>query len=225
MTNKITIIAIFCLLLFQSCATVKVVNSWKADKTKVDDFKKRNILVIARANNNRARIAFEKEIANQLRANGIKATESFTKAPNMHAEKEMSEERKTMIRSILNSEGFDGIVITVVKDKKQTTTTGTNGVYMGASYSNFYPRHYGGFYNYYSYPYAYGSYYNSFGGQIAGSTYTTTSTDYVLETVFYNLNELEDDQLVAVVAANLDDPKDAFKTAEKYVDEMVKALQ
>lgn len=225
MTNKITIIAIFCLLLFQSCATVKVLTAWKADQTKVDDFKKRKILVIARANNNRPRIAFEREIADQLRSLGIKATESYTKAPNLHANKEMSEERKTMMRSLLNSEGYDGVVITVVKDKKQTTTTGTNGVYMGASYSNFYPGYYGSFYNYYSYPYAYGPYYNSFGGQIAGSTYTSTSTNYVLETIFYNLNESEDDQLVAVVTANLDDPKDAFKTAKKYVDEMVKALQ
>ncbi len=225
MSNKITIIAIFCLLLFQSCSSVKVVNAWKADQTKVDDFKKRNILVIVRANNELARIAFEKEIADQLRVRGIKATESYTKAPNMHANKEMSEERKVMMRSILNSEGFDGVVITVVKDKQQTTSTSSSGIYMGASYSNFYPGYYGSFNNYYAYPYAYGSYYNSFGGQIAGSTYTSTSTDYVLETIFYNLSESEDDQLVAVVTTNLDDPKDAFKTAQKYVDEMIKALQ
>lgn len=224
MTNKTGVYAIIFLILFQSCSTVKVANAWKAEKPNVEDFKKRNIIVLARTNNDQARIAFEMEIANQLRAKGMKATESYTRAPQIYPNKEMTEERVAFIKSLLESEGYDGIIITVVKDKQQTTTTGYNGLYMGASYSNFYPGYYGSFYNYYSYPYAYGSYYDSFGGQIAGSTYTRTNTNYVLETVAYDLKESSDQQLIAVVTTNLDDPKDAFKTAKKYVDEMMKAL-
>jgi ribosomal protein S11 len=225
MFNKITIIAIFCLLLFQSCSSTKVLNSWKADSGRVDEFKKKKVLVIARTANDYARMKFEREIADQLRAKGIKATESYTKAPKIYPNKEMSEERMAFIRSLLDSEGYDGIVITVIKDKQQTTSTSTNGVYFGASYSNFYPAYYGGFYNYYSHPYAYGSYYDSFGGYIPTSTSTRTTTKYVLETIAYNLDASGDDQIVAVVTTNLDNPKDAAKTAKKYVDEIMKSFQ
>ena len=171
------------ILTLQSCSSTKVLNSWKADQDKVAEFKKKNVLVIARTNNDQARIAFEREIASQLRAKGIKATESYTKAPKIHANREMTEERLALIRSLMDSEGFDAVVITVVKDKTQTTTTSSSGVYFGASYSNFYPGYYGGFYDYYSYPYAYGSYYDSFGGYVPLSTTTRTSTKYVLETI------------------------------------------
>ena len=73
--------------------------------------------------------------------------------------------------------------------------------------------------------FAYGSYYDSFGGFIPTSTSTRTYTDYVLETVAYNLDEAADQQLVAVVTTNIDDPKDAYKTAEKYVDNIMKSLE
>jgi len=224
MRHKITLIAIFSILLFQSCSSVKVVNAWKADQEDIANFKKRNILVIARTNNEQSRIAFEMEIANQLRAKGFKATESYSKAPQLN-KAEMTEERVAFIRELMGYEGLDGVVITVVKDKQQTTTTTSNGVFFGASYSNFYPGYYGSFYNYYSYPYAYGSYYDSFGGYIPTGTSTRTNTKYVLETVAYNLNASNEDQIVAVVTTDLDDPKDAFKTAKKYVDEMMKALE
>lgn len=213
------------ILTLQSCSSTKVLNSWKADQDKVAEFKKKNVLVIARTNNDQARIAFEREIASQLRAKGIKATESYTKAPKIHANREMTEERLALIRSLMDSEGFDAVVITVVKDKTQTTTTSSSGVYFGASYSNFYPGYYGGFYDYYSYPYAYGSYYDSFGGYVPLSTTTRTSTKYVLETIAYNLDQSSNDQIVAVVTTSLNDPKNAPKTAKTYVEEIMKSLE
>jgi hypothetical protein len=226
MSHKITVFVLFCVLLLQSCSSIKVLNSWKADNDKVEDFKKKNVLVIARTADNTARIAFEREIAGQLRAKGIKATESYTKAPKIYPNKEITEERVAFIKELMGYEGFDAVVITVIKDKQQTTSTTQNGVYFGATYSNFYPAYYGSFYNYYSYPYAYGSYYDSFGGYIpVGGTSTRTYTKYVLETVAYNLDQSSDDQIVAVITTNLDDPKNASKTAEKYVDEIMKSLE
>ena len=41
-------------LSFQSCGTVKVVNTWTAEGDAVANFKQKNILVIARTNNNTA---------------------------------------------------------------------------------------------------------------------------------------------------------------------------
>jgi hypothetical protein len=209
----------------QNCSSTKVLDAWKAEKSVVDIFKTKNILVIARTANNQARIAFETEIANELRSRGLKATESFTKAPKIYPNKEMSEERMELIKSLMKSEGFNAVVLTVIKDKQETTRTSNNGVYVGASYLTSYPGYYGGFYNYYSQPYAYGPYYDSFGGYIPTETTTYVETSYVLETVAYNLDESTDKQLVAVVTTSLDDPKESHKTADKYVASMIKHLE
>jgi hypothetical protein len=208
----------------QNCSSSKVLDSWKAEPSIVDLFKTKKVLVIARAANDNARYTFEKEIADALRERGINASESYHLAPKIYPHTEISEERMAFIKSIMDSEGYNAVVLTVVKDKKQTVRTSSSGIYVGASYSAYYPGYYGAFYNYYSYPYAYGSYYNSFGGYIPTSTSTSVSTDYVLETVAYNLDKSDDNQLVAVVTSSLEDPKESHKTAEKYVALLVNAL-
>ncbi|OUR94345.1 hypothetical protein A9Q87_01485 [Flavobacteriales bacterium 34_180_T64] len=223
--NYYLILLFFTFFLFQNCASTQVVDAWKAEPSVVELFKQKNVLVIARTANTQARLAFENEIADALRERGIKATVSYSKAPKIYPNREITEERMEMIRSLMASEGFDAVVLTVIKDKSQTERTSTNGVYFGASYSNYYPGYYGGFYNYYSYPYAYGSYYNSFGGYIPTSTSTYVDTKYVLETVAYNLNEATENQLVAVVTTNIDNPKDSYKTADKYVALLIKHLE
>ena len=226
MKNIIRIsLLILSILMFNNCSSTKVLDAWKAEESVVDLFKTKNILVIARTANNQARIAFETEIANNLRSKGLNATESFTKAPKIYPNKEMSEERMELIKSLMKSEGFNAVVLTVIKDKEETTRTSNNGVYVGASYLTSYPGYYGGFYNYYSQPYAYGSYYDSFGGYIPTETSTYVETSYVLETVAYNLDESGEKQLVAVITTNLHDPKESHKTAYKYVASMMKHLE
>ncbi|MFT5848673.1 MAG: hypothetical protein ACJARX_001201 [Psychroserpens sp.] len=212
-------------LFFQNCASTKVLDAWKAEPSVVELFKEKKVLVIARTSNDRARLAFEQEIVKALGERGIKATESYSKAPKIHPNREMSEERLNFIKGLMKSEGFDAVVLTVIKDKKVTERVTSNGIYFGASYGNYYPGYYGGFYNYYSYPYAYGSYYDSFGGYIPTSTSTSYDTKYVLETVAYNLDEGEENQLVAVVTMSIDNPKEAYKTAGKYVDLMIENLE
>ena len=218
----------FCLFLlvsvfFYSCSSVKVLDAWRGEPESIEKFKTKNVLVFTRTADGSARIAFEEAIANEIRKDGIKVTESFKKFPKVHMNREMTKEREEMISSILDSEGYNGIVITTVKDKEQTTRTENTGVYVGASYG--YPGYYGGFYNYYRHPYAYGPYYSGFGGYIPTGSTTRTSTTYILETVAYNLDEPEENQLVFVVTTSLDDPSNAYKTAEKYVAKIVQAFQ
>jgi len=226
MKKNLSILVLFAFsFLFQNCGSVKVRDSWTAEEETVAKFKQKKILVLARTADNTARIAFEEALANEMRARNYNATESFKKFPKIYAQKEITEERVAFIESILNSEGYTGIVIVAVKDQETTTTTSSTGIGVGVSSGYGYPGYYGGFYNYYRTPYAYGPYYNSFGGYIPTSTSTSTSTTYILETVFYNLDEPEENQLVAVVTTELDDPKEAYKTAEKYVETMVKSFQ
>lgn len=212
-------------LLFQNCSTIKVLDTWKSEESVVDLFKTKNILVIARTANNQARVEFETEIAEQLRTKGLKVTESFTKAPNIHAQKEMSEERMELMKSLMKSEGFNAVVLTVIKDKQETTRTSYSGIHVSGAYLNTYPGYYGGFFNYYSQPYAFGPYYDSFDGYLPTNTTSYVEKDYILETVAYNIDEPADKQLVAVVTTRLNDPKESHKTAHKYVAEIMKHLQ
>ncbi|MGB5203914.1 hypothetical protein [Eudoraea sp.] len=228
--NLHILVALFAVIFLYNCGSVKVRDLWTGEDEAIAKFKEKKILVYARTADNTARIAFEEALANELRERGYNVTESFKKFPKIHAQKEISEERLAFVQSILDSEGYNGIVVVAVKNEEQVTTTSSSGVGIGVSggypgYYGGYPGYYGGFNNYYRTPYAYGSYYNSFGGYIPTSTTTRTSTNYVLETVFYNLDEPEENQLVAVVTSELEDPKEAYKTAGKYVETMVKAFE
>ena len=211
-------------LIFHSCSTVKILDAWKADQEVINSFKEKNILVIARTADHNSRVDFEEEITNQMRERGFKVTESFMRVAQLHPEKEMTEERKALIKKILEIEGYSGIVVTTIKDKEEITRISSNGIYMGATYGNYYPGYYGSFYNYYSNPYASGNYYGGFGGYVPVSTSTSTRTNYVLETVAFNLDKSQENQIVAVITSEIKNPKDAHKTAVEFVNKVMQAL-
>lgn len=217
-----SILSLSLIIILNSCSSVKVLDSWKADN--VDSIKDKNILVIARTANNQARIAFENEIVNQLTERGMKATASFTKFPNINPDKEVDEERLEMIKTILANEGFDGVVLTVIKDYEEQTKTVTDGGYYAGGtyggYGGYYPAYYGGFYGYYRSPYSYSTY----GSYVPSTTTTYNVKIYVLETVAYNLAEPEGKQLVAVTTTKIDDPSNVTKVAAEYVKAITKSL-
>ncbi|MEX0273205.1 MAG: hypothetical protein AB3N16_02395 [Flavobacteriaceae bacterium] len=217
---------IICIPFLIQCSSskIEVYDTWKADANVIETFKSKNVLVIARTANDNARIAFEEEIAKQLRAMGVKCTESFMKVPKIHPNVEMSEKRLALIKSLLDSEGFTGIVLTSIKDKQKTVSTHTSGVRVGF-YGNYYPDYYGNFYDYYAYPYAYGNYYNSFEGYIPTSTSTSVSTTYVLETIAYSLDESPEKQLAAVVTTSVRDPRKASEIAKAYVEKIMSKME
>ena len=202
------------LLVFNACSSVKVLDSWKADN--VNSIKDKNILVIARTANIQARIAFENEIVKQLTSTGKKATASFTKFPNINHDEEVTEERQNMMLTILKNEGFNAVLLTVIKDFQEQTETVTDGGY----YVGNYPMYYGGFNRYYRHPYSYSTY----GSYIPSTTTTYNTKTYVLETVAYNLDEPEGKQLVTVVTSKIEDPSTVTKTAEEYVNMITKSL-
>lgn len=207
------------ILLSSGCSSVKVLNSWKADNA--DSIKDNNFIVIARTANTQARIAFENEIVKQLSERGMNATASFTKFPTLNPDKEVSEERKSEIISTLENEGFNAVVLTVVKDVQELTeTTKDGGYYAGGNYYGFYPRYYGGFNGYYHNPMSY----STLGNYVPASYTTTTSHNYILETVIYNLDETDEKQLVAVVTSKLEEPQNAGDAAKQYVKAITKSF-
>ena len=220
MKNSVKLIlSLTLILLFSGCSSVEVLNSWKADSA--DSVKDNNFIVIARTANTQGRIAFENEIVKQLTAKGMKATASFTKFPKLNPDQEVSEEKKAEIVKILEQEGFNAVVLTVIKDVQEVTqTTQDGGGYAGGNYYGYYPRYYGGFNRYYYHPMSYSTL-----GVYEPTTYTTsTSKNYILETVIYDLEQTDEKQLVAVVTSKIEDPENASSAAGQYVKAITKSF-
>ena len=214
-----SILSLTVILILNACSSVKVQDSWKADN--VDTIKDKNIIVIARTDKQQARIAFENEIVNQLTARGMKATASFTKFPKLNPNQKITEEKSKMIKDILQKEGFNGVVLTVIKEIQDVSKTVTEGAhYAGGNYYGYYPRYYGGFRGYYYNPLSY----STLGVYEPETTTTYSATNYVLETVVYNLDETDEKQLVAVVTSKIEDPESASKTAKQYVKAITKSF-
>ncbi len=217
---SVLFICIVGFLSFQNCSSVKVLDSWKSDS--VSNVKQNNFLVVARTDNKQARVAFENEIVNEMLSKGYKATASFTKFPSMNPDEKMTEAKQKQIKQLLENEGFDGVVLTVLKDlKEETRLVEEGGYYAGGNYFGYYPRYYGRFYNYFSHPMAM----STLGNYVPASTTEYTSKVYVVETTVYDLKATGENQLIAVVTSKIDNPESVSTTAKDYVSKITKSLQ
>lgn len=197
-----------------NCSSVKVVDAWKSENIK--NTKNKNFLVIARTSDNSARVAFESEMVKAMKERGLNATASYGKFPPLSKTKDMSEQNTQLIKEILGYEGFNAIVLTSIKEVRERKVTTGNNYYFNDPWHTYYPSYYGNFYGYYYQPYIYNV--NTF------SSTTYTSKTYYLESVAFNLDKTDEDQIFAVVTASIDDPKNAYKSAKKYTEEIMKAL-
>jgi hypothetical protein len=220
--NKIIFSSIYLaiFLLFSSCSSVKVIDSWKSDS--ISTIKDNNFIVVARANNLQAQIAFENEIVKQMKSNGYQATASYSKFGEMKPNEPELESDKEKFKKILELEGFNAVILTVMKDyQEETRLEKEGGYYTGGNYYGYYPRYYSSFYPYYYNPISYHSM-----GNYVEETYTTNvSKLYILETTIYNLDESEENQLVAVITSKIDNPETASGAAKEYVKEISKKLK
>ena len=196
-------------VLLSSCSSVKVLDSWKGDN--LATMSDKNILVIARTDNQQARIAIEEAMANDIRKAGFKATESYLKFNSMNPNKKVDPEK---VQAMIEKAGFKGVVMNVLKDYNESMVTEESGGYYagGTTYYGGYPGYYGGFYGYYHNPYSYSTY----GNYVPSSSTTRISKSYILETLIYNLDEPEGKQLVSVVTTQIIDPSSITKTAKAY---------
>ena len=216
-------IAVIAVLAF-GCSSIKVLDAWRGEQ--IGSIKDQNILVIARADNQLARVSFEQEIANQIKAAGLSATESHKQFPGHKPDHKLSEEEINGLKKKIQEAGFNGVAVSVLKDL-QTTTRVTEeggyytGGYTGGPYYSYYPGYYGGFYGYYGNAMSYATY----GNYVPTTLNTQTSKTYILETVIYNLSLAEEDQLVAVVTSRVDNPQNVAATAKQYAKAIAKALK
>ena len=127
------------LLVLMSCGTsVKVTDAWQADD--IDEAREEQYLVIARVDDQAGRQRFEQEIAERLRAGGVKAVESYRQYPSLNILLQLTEEEIDRWIAGIQNEGFNGIVLTVIKDATSETRTSSSGVGVGVGH---YPGYYG----------------------------------------------------------------------------------
>lgn len=205
--------------LYACVSSVTVLDAWKSDKAHT--LRDKKILVIAVSESNAGRSAFEEEITRQLTKNHVEASTSYMKFPILNEDRKLDKEAKKEFVAKINKMGFNAIIVTVVKQRNELSKTIEHGdYYSGGSYSEIYPQYYGGFYGYYNHPNSHPTY----GNYVPSSTETITEKHYVLETVIYNLDLPENEQLIAVVTSAVNDPKNAHEAAKEYVKKITKIL-
>ena len=222
-TNKIKAILFLLIgLALNSCSSVKVVDAWKSSN--IEEFGDNNILVVARTTNQEVRAAFERQITDKLLERGYNATPSYTKFPTLRPNEKLTDERKEEIKNLLQSEGFNGVVLSVLKDYKERTRTIGEGAHeAGVNYGyTDWPTYVGyGFYTYYAHPLSYSTEYV----EVAAAEVTLTSKLYVLETVAYDLEQPKKKQLVALINAGVENPETMKELAHNYADAIAKRLK
>lgn len=212
---KLVLLAAMFVLTVNCGTSVKVTDAWQADD--IDEAREEQYLVIARVDDQAGRQRFEQEIAERLRAGGVKAVESYRQYPSLNVLLQLTEEEIDRWVNGIQSEGFNGIVLTVIKDATSETRTSSSGVGVGVG-------HYPGYYGDYGY---FGDYFGSVyspygysGAYIPVSQRTYTSEKYHLESVAYDLERERNKQLIAVVSVEITDPKSAAEVAPKYADKV-----
>ncbi|TNJ46406.1 hypothetical protein KFZ70_13300 [Tamlana fucoidanivorans] len=218
MKRKLQIFTLFILTLaLHNCGpSISVTDSWSAPD--VRDIKGDKMLVMARMDDLASRQLFEQEIVSKLKTEGINAVASYNQYPDIKLNEKLTDEQIDGQVSRFKKDGFETIVLTVVKDVKTEMVTQESGGYVTGGYYPMYYGYYGGFGRYY------GAFYSpyGFGGSYIPSSQRTYESDiYKLETVIYDLDRTDNRQLVAVVASSITDPDSASQVAGPYAKKVL----
>jgi hypothetical protein len=202
---------------------IKVVDSWKSEDAK--SVKSKKMLVIARTNNAKGRIAFENAIVKQLSKNNVSSDVSYNFITDVNPDKKLTEAEIENVKKDIKANGFSAVVLTVLKDKKSTIRiTKDGGYYAGASYSSeLHPMLYD-FYGYYGH--AYSMPVARYGGNYVDETFNEQeSVTYVIETLIFDLEKPNKEQLVAIVTSSVEDPVSASDIANAYASKIIQTLK
>jgi hypothetical protein len=204
-----------------NCGGVKVLNSWKSDNAST--LKSKKILVIARAQKDKNREAFENQITKQLKSRKFDATESYKAFPQLKTKDSLSKEEIGKIIDMFKKEGYNSIIVSSVTSVENLSKTLVSGGHeSGATlptYANMYPV---GFYGFYSNPIptpAFKGVYEEVEMQ------TFTQKVYVLETVAYNLDLALEDQLVARVTSKIENIEATGNLSKNYAKAIFKGIK
>ena len=221
MKKILPLILILSVLLLTSCSSFKIIKSYKSETAASMQDKK--ILVIGRSAKKDVRVAYENAITKKFVAAGYNAVSSYSQFPDFNPIAKITEEQKEQIQSILEKNGYNGVVVTSLKDyQEQSREVGAEKYETTVFYGGMnYPTAYGGFYNYFYIPGSFSA--DQVSRDTSGST--ITSKLYILETVVYDLELEEGKQLVAWVTASIENPDDSPSVATAYANSVAKGFK
>jgi hypothetical protein len=193
------------LILFFSCSSARVTDSWVNEDYK--DYQPKKILIVGLTDNLNGRVLFEEQLKTELANRGIETVESYDVFRPIFTSLKQTEGDIQKEVERISKEGFDAILISTVKGVDEKTS------YSGDTYMrNYYWRRFGRYY------YLAQDVYHLEG-------YYTKYKIYHIEASLYNLKEDNDKSLVWVASYDLVDPKQINTTVTDYVKAIVKSLE
>ncbi|SDX43153.1 hypothetical protein SAMN05444411_105166 [Lutibacter oricola] len=198
---KISSLVFLIIITITSCSSVKLIDSW--ENSKLNEINKKSIAVISKTNNDFARIQFETDISKKLNENNLKSIESYKILRKLDTSNNLSFISTKNVQNKLKKQGIDIIIATILKDTQEYTRTAVENnisVHHTVRYSRRYRK-------FFVIPY-----YNV----EPSSSYTYTSKRYILETVVYDITKDEDNQLIAILTSEVDNPKSLGKISKDF---------
>lgn len=192
-------------VLFASCSTAKVTDSWLNDTYK--DYQPKKILIIGLTDNLTGRILFEEQLKTELINRGLDAIESYKVfKPKFTSLKQTEEDIEIEIKR-LSKDGFDAVLISAVKGIDEKVS------YSGDNFKTYY------------YWRRFGHYYYLVQDVYLQEGYYSKYKIYHIEASLYNIKENDDKSLVWVASYDVVDPKQINKTVTNYVKAVIKSLE
>lgn len=187
-----------------ACNNTKLISSWKAPNTSANVNKYNKVLVVGLTGNKdrELRENIENSVAKKLQEKGINV-ETSTQAYGPKSFRTMNEEAAV---KMVNDNGFDGVVILALLDKKQESRY-TPGYATSSPYAVVRNRWYG------NYSVLYDRVYNP--------GYYTTTTDYTLEASLY---KTKGDRLLYSAQAKSFDPNSSADLANGFSKTLVQDM-
>lgn len=199
--KPIMISAFAILFSFTSCTSTKVTSSWKDEKAPAGNYKKIMVLGIIKEKDRTLREGLENELVSGLKAQGYDAQSALQEyGPKAFAK--LSEEE---IADKLKNSGYDAVLTTVLLDKtKDKNYTAGNTSYQPAGV------------------YRFGRYYTTVYDRVYTPGYYTVSTNFFLESNFY---DTKSGDLVYSVQSKALDPSSSAVLSNDYAKMVIKDMK
>ncbi|AXT63006.1 hypothetical protein D1816_22565 [Aquimarina sp. AD10] len=202
------------LILFSSCSSVKITDSWR--NLEIPKIKGKKVMVVSKTDDQTARIRFENDLVENLNKKGYHSVESYVVFPKSSPTKELTESETLEIKKKLKNNGIDVVIVTVLKHCEEYTKTTSKNDSFYAIYPSYYGLgYYRGFYGYYGTVYM---------DSEPVTVLTENAKKYILETVVYDLTQPEEKQLLSVITTEVDDPQTLGTVSIDFSKKVVKEL-
>lgn len=199
------LVYLFCVIIFNSCSSAKVNDSWKSDK--YENYKPKKVLIVGVSQNLTARKMFEETLKKEFDSRGVIAAESYDVfESSFKSTKQTEEEIEEQINS-LTKNGYDAVLISIVKGVEEKTAYSIED-----RRSRHYARRFRGDYYLYQDIYFEPKYYENY-------------KVYTIESSLYNIDPDSEKALVWVASYDIVDPKRINKTVKNYIKIIIETME